>query len=142
MQSRTRAPLLTLLRILLSSFFLSLRLFDYGLVARRRYMSCSCSLLDSCVYTSCFFAACVLTTFSICVCSIVRIFKVGKFTDDSRNPTSRVLFHSRNEPKLIFSAGDFVDVTYWTAIETCMGPFYPFIMVSGYIPTDVFHVDA
>ncbi|KAH7310924.1 hypothetical protein BKA65DRAFT_600984 [Rhexocercosporidium sp. MPI-PUGE-AT-0058] len=39
--------------------------------------------------------------FFICVCSIVRIFTVKKFTDDSRNPTRA-----------------FVDVTYWTAIET------------------------
>ncbi|PVH76347.1 hypothetical protein DL98DRAFT_592396 [Cadophora sp. DSE1049] len=38
----------------------------------------------------------------ICICSIVRIFTVGKFTDSSRNPTR-----------------DFVAVTYWTAIETC-----------------------
>ncbi|KAK0105147.1 hypothetical protein ONS96_004549 [Cadophora gregata f. sp. sojae] len=36
----------------------------------------------------------------ICICSIVRITKVVKFTDNSSNPTR-----------------DFVDVTYWTAIE-------------------------
>ncbi|KAH6718546.1 hypothetical protein BKA61DRAFT_303738 [Leptodontidium sp. MPI-SDFR-AT-0119] len=46
--------------------------------------------------------------FFICVCSIVRIFKVGKFTDDSRNPTR-----------------DFVDVTYWTAIETYVSVVVP-----------------
>ncbi|KAG4417686.1 hypothetical protein IFR04_009189 [Cadophora malorum] len=39
--------------------------------------------------------------FFICICSIVRIFTVEKFTDHSSNPTR-----------------DFVDVTYWTAIET------------------------
>ncbi|KAG4428570.1 hypothetical protein IFR05_015945 [Cadophora sp. M221] len=46
--------------------------------------------------------------FFICVCSIVRIFKVGKFTDDSRNPTR-----------------DFVDVTYWSAIETYVSVVVP-----------------
>ena len=30
----------------------------------------------------------MLTTSSICICSIVRVFTVGKFSDHSSNPTS------------------------------------------------------
>ncbi|KAL2062174.1 hypothetical protein VTL71DRAFT_6440 [Oculimacula yallundae] len=46
--------------------------------------------------------------FFICVCSIIRIFTVKNFTDDSRNPTR-----------------DFVDITYWTAIEAYVSIIVP-----------------
>ncbi|CZS91596.1 uncharacterized protein RCO7_07016 [Rhynchosporium graminicola] len=46
--------------------------------------------------------------FFICVCSIVRICKVHKFSDDSRNPTR-----------------DFVDAIYWTAIEIYVSVIIP-----------------